>query len=429
MSSRPPPFLDKICSSQHLPVRPGSTGFFSTRVLPDLTHTAIATKFCSPVIPSSTPKDYMTKVFRHAALLESLQFERPRAEARYKRSFFKRAHVVFYNHVLCELEAQHREKAARRERIWQKEKRQLGFSDDSFSGGGGGRGSEAIDSEAGFEVLPMEYGGDAFEADGLVVDPAAMPVLREEGDEEEYGASALRYEGGMQISPPSPTSVNLSGRSLERANPNRAAPSSLQRSKSASLLLESISQTLSRASTAKSSPASNLRPKPATVTKQRPRKAFNRMTFFECLLDTMHVPEPKVPRYGQLPSPIRVTRVTPTGSNFPGSPTNMLARLSTTPPPPSRLTTTRDSSSNSLRARTSQSGSSPRLPNLGSCSSGMSNSAAFSFDDFPLEEPIFPMGEEEGKVMVENAGLEKWAVTSVRRCLTGDKPRKIKHYH
>ena len=395
MATRPSPFLDKLCSSPHMPSRPGSHGFCSTRVLPDLTHTAIASRFCPPLI-------HMTKVFRHEAFLESLQFERPRAEARNKCAWF-------YNHVLCELEAEHREKAERRERIWTQGKRRFGFPEDSFLG------SRTGSKEGGFEVDTFE------EDDGPVVEPA-MSVLKEEedyDDEDEYGASALRYKSGMQTSPPSPTSS-----SRARESPiSRPAPLSLQRSKSASLLLESLSQHLERASTAQSSPISKRRPKPASVTTQRPRKAFNRMTFFECLLDTMHVPEPKVPRYGQLPSPIKVTRVATAASH--GS---RMFRLGMTPPPPSRATTTRDympSSSSGARASTSEAGS--RLPNLSSGSErGTSFNSSFSFD-LPLEEPILPMEEEEkGELMVENAGLARWTVDSVQRCLNGEKPRKPK---
>lgn len=460
-SERPPPFLDKLVSSAHLPRASGSTGFYSTRVMPDLTHTAIATRYCPVIIPPTTPLDYMTKIFRQSVFVESSAFERPIAEGRYKKAFFKRAHNVFFNKVLCELDSQRKEKSLRHERIWTEGKRQLGFPEDSFLGGGSisssGVGSKYPGGSLGkfesgkFESVPVDYLEDAFESETvlsaepatLTSIPASMPVLKE--DDEEYNVATLLYENGIQITPPSPLDINAVNdwgefnRTTTAAN-NKSSSSSSSSGrgesratqeqhqspvKHPSLLLESISQTLSRASTAASSSSGKRRKK--TVSKQRQRQAFNRMTFFECLLDNMHVPEPKVPRYGQLPSPIRVSRVPATAAAV--SP----QRIGTAMSPNSRALKTRENTSINSRASTSQGARLPSLGNSPTASGSLQASdGGFSFGEYlPTEQPILPVDEltlDDAEVIVENSGLEKWTIESVKRCLTGDKPSKPKLY-
>ena len=217
------PFLDKLVSSAHMPRLPGQFGFYSTRSFPDLSHTAIQTQYCAPVIPASTPTNRMTVVFRNTAFLESLSFERPIAELRYKKEFFKRAHRVFTNKVLVELEEQRQERLQRRERIWTQGKKELWFANAfNYEGGANKRGGAARlqAGEGGFESVEFDnnaYGDEFFESEasfgGLPVvleggpqqgDDEAVHLPDEYADDTQAERAQLLSRGVPAANPPSP---------------------------------------------------------------------------------------------------------------------------------------------------------------------------------------------------------------------------------
>jgi hypothetical protein len=131
----PKVFLDKIVTSAHVPPSQGSRKYISTTTFPDLSHTMISTKFC-PVLPSAmTPNGEMTRTYKHHAFRLYQTCERPSAELKMKVKFFKRAHHVFANKILLDLEQMKITRNERRQKIWTQGKKDLGFeSMDSFVG-------------------------------------------------------------------------------------------------------------------------------------------------------------------------------------------------------------------------------------------------------------------------------------------------------
>ena len=97
-------FLDKIVTSAHLPPQRGSTGYTSTTTLPDLSHTLVHTEYAPAIIQAMTPKGEMTRKFRAYGHKLAREVERPRSEMKRKAKFFKRAHNVFANKILLDMQ-------------------------------------------------------------------------------------------------------------------------------------------------------------------------------------------------------------------------------------------------------------------------------------------------------------------------------------
>ena len=172
------------------------------------------------------------------------------------------------------------------------------------------------------------------------------------------------------------------------------------------------------------------------------------MTFFECLLDTLPVPDPHVPRYGQLQSPIRVTRRAASttaeamgaaaGSTFSilspvVAPNRASERVGTASP------TNRQAQLLSRNTATANSAPLDAVPAAGfaaffgpSEGSGSRSALGLTLPVVtvlpPEEETMDASVDELGALEIENLGLTKWTIESVNRCLTGDKPRKPKVY-
>ena len=127
-------FLDKLVTSMHRPRMKGSTGFVSTTTLPDLAHTFITTSFCPQETKAMTPKGEMTSTYKYEAYQQSRIVERPASELRMRPKFFKRAHNVFTNKVLLDLQQTSQARNRRREQIWTTGKADYGFEglEDSF---------------------------------------------------------------------------------------------------------------------------------------------------------------------------------------------------------------------------------------------------------------------------------------------------------
>ena len=496
------PFLDKLATSAHLPWQIGQEGFCSTLTFPDLSHTGIQTAYSPPIIPTTTPSNRMTRIFKNAAFLESLSFERPRAELRFRKEFFKRAHNVFFNKVLVELDEQKRERRERREKIWTQGKRQLGFADAFNVGSISLMGDKDMvkEGESGFESIEFD---DSYAEDFEGEVAKKIPVVHEAGAEEGGGggggdnvecSASLVVPATNPPSPPLPkrnlqisTSIAASSPSLSpTTSPINISHSKLPRLTSATLLRESLSRAStaqsnrqasnkSRASSKPSTSRPNPNPSPSSnsipgSTPSRQRRPFSRMTFFECLLDTLPVPDPHAPRYGQLQSPIRVTqRTASTTAEFDfegrrketGTAMGVAGALSILSPvvAPNRSSerigtaspTNRQAQLLSRSSATANSNSAPLagVPALDSTQDNphdsLQGSSGFASFFGPSEgsgsrsalglslplETVLPPEEESVELdtlEIENLGLAKWTVESVNRCLMGDKPRKIKDY-
>lgn len=483
------PFLDKLVSAPHIPRQPGQAGYYSTQTFPDLSHTAIQTQYCRTVIPSTTPLNRMTKHFLTAVQLESLQMERPIAELRFKKRFFQRAHNVFFNQVLCDLEEQKRERLQRRERIWTQSKKKIGF-ENAFNIGG-----SLDESAAGFPGFQeVSFGGnDQYEGDfepeeerpHVAAPPPTAPAPIKEDEEffepqthKQLYDDTSKEEYQFEEEPLPSLYASASGSASATHRTKGSKPLNGE-----ALLRES----LSRAATASPQKLdAQARKKGGGIKAARPRRAFNRMTFFECLLDNLPVPSAKVPRYGQLPSPIRVSRKTPTTSTGGGSLASTWGLRDATSQAPALFSPMQGGkragsaspSAHSLsasasplspsrqpvgRVGTAASGSRPAISRQGVASrpetsaspthsSTLLADSAFStfFDGgdggtvvnlpmdctLPAAEPTVHFGpgtlgldEGEGEIEeIRNVGLEKWSVDSVERCLTGDRPSKPKDY-
>jgi len=425
----------------------------------------------------------MTQAFKTQAFLESLDFERPIAEQRFKKEFFKRAHNVFFNKVLVELDEQKRERRDRRERIWTEGKKQLGF-EDAFNVGSFSFMDDkdtVKEGEKGFESIEFDasYADDVFEGEGEVA--KRMPVVHEAGAEEGgVGGENVASLVAPATNPPSPplpkrnlqvnTSIAATGPSLSpTTSPINLGHSKLPGLTSATLLRESLSRAStahsnrqasnksrasSKPSTSNPNPNPNPNPSPSSNSNSTPgstpgrrRRAFNRMTFFECLLDTLPVPDPHAPRYGQLQSPIRVTRRAASttaeamgaaaGSTFSilspvVAPNRASERVGTASP------TNRQAQLLSRSTATANSAPLDEVPAGFAAffgpSEGSGSRSALGLT-LPVETVLPPEEEMMGASVdelealeIENLGLTKWTIESVNRCLTGDKPRKPKVY-
>jgi len=410
----PNPYLDKISTAAHMPNAKGQKGYYSTTCFPDLSHTLLRSAFCPPKEPVITPTNRLTKMFRQAAYLEACSVERPAAELRRKVKFFRRAHNVFANKVLCDMESHKREKMERQERIWTAGKKQHGFEDSfvgfSFFGesvGGGGdfgetTGFESIDYEAeGFEEEERQEqrqqpekdegeGGkgekdqkktstsfnlgasNSYEADDFEVENELDDTFRVGGisisskgdmatigvaDDEQGAYLAAPVPTGP--SPPKKMSIEWADRPSTsslgaRVSTATSSSSSLRPGTSASSSSSSSTMHTKRGTASSSSSTTRsvspivsssnnevrlfsssqerdlvydqqqqqkqqqqhqqqqpriLQPKFKLkgLSKARKRKAFNRSTYFDCLLETMDVPRSPVPRYGMLESPIKTS--------------------------------------------------------------------------------------------------------------------------
>jgi hypothetical protein len=125
----PKVFLDKLVTSAHMPRAEGSRGYISKTTFPDLSHTMISTQFCAPKPNALTSKGEVLQTYKHHAFVKYQKTERPNAELKHKPKFFKRAHNVFANRVLMDLEAMKRTRNERRDQIWKKGKAETGFND------------------------------------------------------------------------------------------------------------------------------------------------------------------------------------------------------------------------------------------------------------------------------------------------------------
>ena len=102
--------------------------------LSDLSHTQIITDYCHQPTTALTPLGEMTRKFRVEAHRETRTVQRPMSELVRKPKFFRRAHNVFTNKVLLDLENMKRVKHSRRQQIWETGKADYGFEgiEDSF---------------------------------------------------------------------------------------------------------------------------------------------------------------------------------------------------------------------------------------------------------------------------------------------------------
>jgi len=198
------------------------------------------------------------------------------------------------------------------------------------------------------------------------------------------------------------------------------------------------------------------------------------MTIFECLLDSLPVPDPHAPRYGTLPSPIRVTRRTaPAGLSFEsvtgsspitGVSSSSVLRAGTASPTQrhqphvsfspagSAATSTTTATATATAAAAARVGTAaspsrnrtPLASKQSQAPSLVEDSFASFFDatpetigpnSLPLEtEVVLPPDDQVEATVdladleIENQGLQRWTVESVTRCLTGDKPKPPKVY-
>ena len=512
-------FLDKIVTSMHKPRQDGSTGFVSTTCFPDLSHTQILTEYCHQPTTALTPLGEMTKKFRVEAHRESRSVQRPMSELVRKPKFFRRAHNVFTNKVLLDLENSKRIKNSRRQQIWETGKADYGFEgiEDSFitqTDGEAGLGTASLYHEAGFnnvgvirtgtqeitdkklygfhEAGPVtsteaedDYGDEGFDnfqyaddfnpemvetvyPEDFNMDPAQsnestlVPIQMNEDDAGMMrpGTSAAQQRAdtasGGHRTASSSASVRFSSTPIPppgvmvEAMGNRpgtsagaSAPREQQQYKAMELYEQMRSEDLSSPSaplpnrpaktslttaTTSSSKTKNKK-KTKKLAPARKRRAYNRSTFFELLLDTMEVPDPHAPRFGMLrTSPSRhgsrarsrspiaraasqgtTASVTDQGGRYLPSnkPHTASAGLSTAF---SSLSVAATETLTQTATGTSSAGG-PVAYTEATLRSNQDDEASFEEDDPIANDPF-----------------DKWDLRSVERAMTGDKRERAKDY-
>ena len=400
----PKVFLDKLVTSAHLPRVEGSTGYCSTSVFPDLSHSMITTRFCPPQSRAMTPLGEMTKTYRAESFLRVRSVERPMSELKRKAKFFRKAHNVFANKVLLDLENMKLTRNKRRDAIWNKGKKDTGFEDleDSIQNNMNGekksldsfllRGtSENVDGNnneedggGGFDNFlysddfnPIEIEKPAFENanpydadfDDFEVNTPTLstraPSSASKGfrpPNKTYGLSESSFSSSGER--PSTSTVTAPG-STAFPSTDRAVHIQKETHEEETKLLSNDKNALNTTTVSAISKTGSQSTRRRKKKDSRRRKAFNQSTLFECLLDTMEIPAPHAPRFGMM------------------------------------------SPSKTERDRT------------------------VTLSPSTLASPIKKMNTEEMTVTTAVASMneDKWDTHSVERAMTGDKPSRPKRYY
>lgn len=112
-------YLDKICTSSHIPIQGGFAGHNTTRIFPDLSHTGISSEL-APVKKqyAVTPSAEITPTFKRKTFLIAREIEASSNEFKAQEKFFCKDHKVFLNNILRELERKKTTCGDRRHRLW-----------------------------------------------------------------------------------------------------------------------------------------------------------------------------------------------------------------------------------------------------------------------------------------------------------------------
>ncbi len=346
-------------TSAHLPRQKGSTGYYSTTVFPDLSHSQITTRFCPPKerVVAMTPLGVITKKYREESQQNVRMVERPCSELKHKAKFFRKAHNVFANKVLLDLEAMKLTRNRRREKIWTRGKKETGFEDlensmqstigtgmigekkslNSFllrdqpsEQGSNNDNSENMGGDNGDEVFDNFQYADDFDTAEI-----EQPTLQDSQNDTGFGnfemstpTLSTRIPNSVKTlsldfrpsttSGGSTTSMGARPSTSVITTPGSAFASTKSTSERIVQIQDEVQYKESKiqsydndnrmntVSTISTGSQFTKKSKNAKSSKRR-KKAFNRSTYFECLLDTMDIPAPHVPRFGMM-SPSRSCR-------------------------------------------------------------------------------------------------------------------------
>jgi len=241
----PKVFLDKLVTSAHMPRAEGSRGYTSKTTFPDLSHTMISTSFCPAGAPAAmTPKGEFLRTYRHHAFMTHQKNERPAASMKRKPKFFKRAHNVFANKVLMDLEAMKRTRNERRQQIWEAGKKSTGFEDlersssNNMDMGGMSRStafeSHGFDAPEGEEKYGHTYGGSSGGAaarnshgglagDGEGLGPGRRPATTQSGTDGSRDQPSFFNKSASALLQPSATAAEAAGGVKEAGSAGAAA--------------------------------------------------------------------------------------------------------------------------------------------------------------------------------------------------------------
>jgi hypothetical protein len=440
-----------------------------------------------------------------------------------KPKFFRRAHNVFANKVLLDLENMKRVKHSRRQQIWETGKADYGFEgiEDSFitqTDGDAGLGTASMYQQAGFnsvgviqtgtedvdnkklygfhEAGPVtsteaeeEYGDDGFDnfqyADDFnpeIVDivypedfdmePAqsdvGVPVSIAMNEDDDAGrmrpgtsAAQQRVEtaSGAHRTASSSASVRFSstpipppgvmaettgtrpGTSAGASAPRGQTETQQQRkaielyeqmrseeSSSPSMALPSRPTTTSLTAASSSSRTTSSRKKKkkkGQLPPARKRRAYNRSTFFELLLDTIEVPDPHAPRFGMLrTSPSRQGSRVRSRSPIARAASQGTVALATDPGagylPSNKPHTATAGLSTAFSSLSVAATNTITQTATGTSTAGgtaeYTGSSSNQEDEALEEDPI------------DGDPYDKWETRSIKRAMTGDKREKAKDY-
>jgi hypothetical protein len=272
-------YLDRIYTSPHTP-KPsgGGIGYSSKKILPSLQHTGIIsyTNLITLIIilgiyssfdpkPASITDSYgrITKEYKWNACIKAGKIEKKNVKVKHYQPFFKSNHCDFLNKILCDMEDHRSYKIERNRRRWIEGKNELGFGNHFKSYENALMlGEERMSSNA---PLGYKFDKNLSEAESTFLTSDSSVDLPSV-------AVSFSIEKDDNIFPESP------GNDKYNDNDNNS-------------INTSISTLSSRSTKSKSSRIFTGEPR-------RKRNAINRMSLFECLLETTDPPTSPIKRYG-----------------------------------------------------------------------------------------------------------------------------------
>lgn len=287
-------YLDRICSSPHIPKPTGGLGYSSKKTLPNLEHTGIYSSFNPKSSNVTDTFGRITKEFKWNACIKTGKIEKQNVKIKYHQPFFKSNHSDFLNKVLVDMEDTRSFKVERNRRQWMEGKNNTGFSSQFTSY----ENALALEEERMSSNTPLGYKFDSSlsnESDIKTVENSAFLTT-----ESFVELPSIDYNKTVSFYIEKEDSIFPGGPVNNRYNSSRPTTS-----------ISKISSKSSKSS----------RPSTATFTgeSRRKRNAVNRMALFECLLDTTEPPTTPIKRYGSFSPFIERTITTASSLDYRGS--------------------------------------------------------------------------------------------------------------
>lgn len=275
-------YLDRIYSSPHTPKPSGGLGYTSKKTLPSLEHTGIYSSFDPKPFNITDSFGRLTKEYKWNSCIATAKVEKQNVKVKYTQPFFTSNHRDFLNKVLCDMEDSRSFKIERNRRRWMEGKSEKGF-DSQFTSY---ENALAFEEQRMSSNTPLGYkfgasiGNESTETGAFLTSESFVEL------------PSVEYDKTVTFSLENEDSLFPEGSQENNNKYNSTRPTTTTSTISNnSRPNTSISNLSSRS--AKSRPSTTF-----TGDARRKRNATNRMSLFECLLETTEPPTSPIKRYG-----------------------------------------------------------------------------------------------------------------------------------